>query len=164
MTLATSFFASMLIAMSRHRSNSHENPTAAEAVRVVLEQMRNEDFADLYALYNADPADDPDGEGTAPGNRFQVAGLAAMEDAPNGLVGEVIFPSAEVEPDVWQLREDMEDDRLGMPRDLNGDSLIDDQDHSADYLLMPICVRVEWAGRYGRRQLEMHTMLTDFVR
>ena len=45
-----------------------------------------------------------------------------------------------------------------MPRDLNADLMIDDQDHARDYVVLPVTVRVAWQGKAGRRSFEMSTM------
>ena len=109
------------------RKLGREQWVAANATQTALERMRNEDFRDIAVLYNADPLDDPGGPGTAPGHRFAVEGLTAIE--LDGLVGEIRLPlwnaGSPVAPD-WQIREDIDIPSLGTPRDLNGDSIIDD--------------------------------------
>ena len=160
MTVAVSLFSSMVLSTSKQRVLNHEFPTASEAVRVVLERMRNEDFEDVYAMYNSDPLDDPEGAGMAPGHRFAVEGLEPLEGVADGMVGEIRFPTLD-NGGALELREDSEDETLGMPRDLNGDSIVDDVDHSGDYILLPICVVVDWEGRHGPRHIEFFTMFAD---
>ena len=160
MTVAVSLFSSMVVSTSRQRVMNHEFPTASEGVRVVLERMRNEDFDEVYALYNSDPLDDPGGAGSAPGHRFAIPALAALETAPDGLVGEIHF--ATLEPaGLLELREDSVNPDIGMPRDLNGDSIVDDQDHADDYILLPVRIVVDWAGQHGARHIEFFTMFAD---
>jgi hypothetical protein len=160
MTVAVSLFSSMVVSTSKQRVLNHEFPTASEGVRETLERMRNEDFDKVYALYNADPLDDPLGAGTAPGHRFAIAGLEALEGVGDGFVGEIRFPTV-VNAGALELREDSVDSTLGMPRDLNGDSIVDDQSHADDYILLPICVVVDWQGRHGPRHIEFFTMFAD---
>ncbi len=162
MTVAVSMFSSMVVATSRQRVTNHEYPVASEAVRVTLERMRNRSFEEVFALYNADPTDDPDGPGTGPGHRFAVTGLAPLDDAPGGFVGEIVFPALADGLGGIALREDTVDALLGMPRDLNGDSLVDDLDHAADYTLLPVRVVVRWKGKFGSRRLQFHSMLAEF--
>ena len=162
MTLAVSLFSTMVVSTSRQRVANHEYPVASEEVRVLLESMRNADFREVFALYNADPADDPGGPGTAPGHRFAVEGLEPLENSPDGLVGEIFFPVTPVLDGPDELREDMVDDSLGMPRDLNADSMVDDANHSGDYTVLPIRVELDWRGKYGDRHLEVYTMLAEF--
>lgn len=164
MTLAVSLFSTMVVSTSRQRVANHEYPIATEEVRVLLETMRNTAFGDVYALYNSDPDDDPGAAGSAPGHRFAVEGLDALDTSPDGLVGEIFFPTMDLtqQGGGLELREDSEDETLGMPRDLNGDSILDDEDHGLDYVILPIRVEVDWRGRYGDRHLEVYTMLAEF--
>jgi hypothetical protein len=118
--------------------------------------MRCLPFRQLWALYNDDPADDPAGPGTAPGPHFAVSGLDPLEGDSDGCVGRVRLPSAE-----GQLREDADDEGFGLPRDLNGDTLIDERHHADDYAILPVLVELEWRSSLGPRRLQMHTMLAD---
>jgi hypothetical protein len=82
--------------------------------------------------------------------------------APGGFVGRVEFPTIES-----QLREDVNDDSLTMPRDLNGDGVVDALDHSVDRILLPVKVTVEWkpagsvSGPTSRRKLVFYTMFSE---
>jgi hypothetical protein len=60
------------------------------------------------------------------------------------------------------LREDVNLPELGMPRDLNGDGAVDAGNHSTDYRLLPVIVRVRWQGAGGPSQFELKTMLANF--
>jgi hypothetical protein len=51
-----------------------------------------------------------------------------------------------------------------MPRDLSGDSVIDDQDHSGKYFILPVQIRVRWAGATGERRYEMATQLCIYTK
>lgn len=157
--------SSVVSSMSKQRAVNRETSLAVAAARNMLETLRAEEFADVYRLYNANPADDPAGAGTAPGNRFAVAGLDDAVDSPDGLELEVVFPT-QVDPGtgLQQLREDVEIRALGMPRDLSGDNVVDDQDHGADYFILPVQIRVRWTSPNGPRQYEMATQLTRYVR
>lgn len=168
--VVVSIFSRMMVATSGLREVNRENAVAAEYARIVLERMRNVPFEDVYALYNADPTDDPDGVGTAPGHRFVVPDLRPLDEA-TGWIGEVVLPSAwvdvPIDPEdpesplqaVLQMREDSDDEVLGLPRDLNGDSLIDAADHADDYVLLPIRIRLEWIGLHGPRRFEVLTLM-----
>ena len=156
LTLCCGMLTHTLTATATHRRVNGERALAAEAARGVLEDMHNWNFGAVYLTYNADPADDPDGPGTAPGKHFQVEGLTPDPDDPDGFVGEITFPT-----DSAPLREDVQDDLLCMPRDLNGDKVIDGEDHSLDYVVLPVTVTVRWRGRAGVREFRMHTMLAQ---
>jgi hypothetical protein len=161
LALAFGMLSSTLMANSRQRSVNRESAAAAEAARGIFEEMMNADFEDVFALYNADPADDPGGAGTAPGDRFDVPSLSALEGSPDGFEGQVVLPALSLLSGECELREDFVDEELGMPRDLNGDSIVDDLDHAADYLVLPVRVELEWMGRFGPRQMSVSVMLAD---
>jgi hypothetical protein len=164
--VAFSMFASTLIAMFRHRALTRESRRASEAIQTMFERMRNEEFADVYRLYNAEPFDDPLGPGTAPGASFDVRGLARLTSAPELPVGVIRFPVLDVaepgEPPSLELREDLAAPELGMPRDLDRDNVIDGADHAGDYAVLPIVARVEWEGMFGPRETSMYTLLTRY--
>ncbi len=180
MVVAASIFAQMLVGTNRLRQLNRENTLAADAARVVVEEMRNAPFLEVYRRYNESPDDDPLGKGTAPGHLFDVPALAALESAPQGKAGRITFPSREVQvtttqttgfgkaaitttttTTVWQLGEDHQDEELGMPRDLNGNNVVDVLDHSSDYIVLPVRVQVNWQSPTGPRYLEIVTQLSD---
>lgn len=163
LAVAFGMLSTTLIANNRTQEINRDSARSAEAARVLFETMRNLDFTDIYATYNSDPEDDPDGAGTAPGVDFGVAGLDVLPGDPDGMVGRIVLPELEVDA-VWQLREDVVDADLGLPRDLNGDTIIDDEDHSLDYLVLPVRLELEWQGRFGPRRMTVSAMFTDFRR
>jgi len=153
-TIAVSMFARTLASSKKLDPLSTETTIAASAARSVLERMRNNPFEHIFPLYNHPASDDPGGPGTAPGWQFDVEGLTPLE--PGKKCGTIIFPANGA-----NLREDFEDDFLGMPRDLNADGVIDGLNHASDCLLLPIRIRVEWimqGSRGTRRSFEMYTM------
>ena len=192
LVVAVSIFSRIVVATSRLRETNRENAIAGEAARITLEEMRGHEFQLVFSLYNSDPDDDPEGPGTAPGDRFTAPGLTPLGTASDGLVGRIIFPVPKIlQADISgsedgdgpledpatteeaapppppltkseQLREDSVHPRLGMPRDLNGDSIIDDEDHSDDYFILPVQIRIEWEGLNCPRSFDLYTMLTRF--
>ncbi len=158
--VALGMFVQMFLMGSGLRGSGRDSWAASGAAQTLLEEMRNEDFGDICRLYNADPFDDPAGPGTSPGNRFAVPGLPPLE----GMVGEIVLPitnsGTEVVP-VWELREDVEQAALGMPRDLNGDILVDALDHSEDYTLLPVELRLRWRGVHGPREFSLYTVFAE---
>lgn len=153
LTVSVYLLSSTITAAIAHSSIKRERAIAVEASMNILERMRSERFDELFASYNDVPDDDPGGAGTAPGRNFAVHGLSAWDDDADALVGEVLLPSS-----LAVLREDTENRLLSMPRDLNADLMIDDQDHARDYVLLPVTVRVAWQGKGGRRSFQMSTM------
>jgi len=149
---------SLVASMALTRVN-RESALATDALRQTVEVLQGvEDFSQVFALYNADPADDP---GPAPGAGFAVAGLQPTDDDPDGLVGEIVFPAADGATGLV-LREDLDLPELGMPRDLNGDGDALDVLGPADEIrLLPVLVRLRWMGASGERTAEVRTLLAD---
>jgi len=127
---------------------------ASEAARAQLEVLRATAFGEVLARYDARVENDP-ASGSSPGASFDVAGLAASPVDADGHVGEIVFPL----DDDGALREDLELMRLGMPRDLSGEGEIDELDHSGDYRLLPVLVRLRWRGAAGDATFELATVL-----
>jgi hypothetical protein len=184
LSIAMGMFATTMSSMASQRRINRETSVATEAARVTLERMRERPFAEVSAHTTPNPADDPGGAGSAPGPTFEVAPLAGatgrvvlpmllpvadaeelLEDllgAVGGLLGGggASPPPPAPDPDIPQLREDYEDVRLGMPRDLNGDGVIDQVEHCHDYVILPVLVQVEWSGSFGAREVRLYTQLT----
>ena len=139
-----------------------EADRARIAARTALEQIQDVPFAEAFVTFNSDPQDDPGGVGTAPGDVFVVEGLNLTVGNAGGTHGRVLMP---VLPSpgggtALELREDFADPRLGMPRDLNGDGVIDLEDHSGDYIILPMRVMVEWRSPSGNRNIELGALLS----
>ena len=77
-----------------------------------------------------------------------------FEDA-GGAQGRILFPTVD-----GQLRENVDHEDLGAARDLDLDGALDGLDHSTDYRILPVLVRIEW--RSGRRtnRIEMQTIVS----
>lgn len=190
LVVASGILVRTLAGTSGMRTVNRENALSIEGGRQVLEAMRDQPFEQLFALYNPDDLDDPGGPATAPGSTFVVPGLEPVEGA-GGQHGTIEMPLMLVEippppPEEegeegrggegggelaaaestfeWQLREDFVDEELGMPRDLNGDNVIDAEDHSEDYVVLPVRVRMSWKGLGGNRSTQLHTMFTEFTK
>ena len=154
LSVAVGLFAQTMVASARLDPVSEETRLAAEGARMELEDMRALDFAQIFASYNANPADDPAGPASAPGAWFAIPGLQPPAGAT--AVGHVIFPTVG-----GALNESVVDESLGMPHDLDGDGLIDNADHSNDAIILPVRIEVEWlskTGRQGKRKLAFYDM------
>ena len=134
-----------------------ETAQARTAARQLLEQLQNIPVSDVYATFNAVTADDPLGEGTAPGSVFKIETKPAAIQV-SSMTGEIIFPE---DGNAGVLREDVTDSLLGMPRDLNGDGVIDQENHAKDFLVLPVKVRVRWHGVTGDRTIVMCSLLLN---
>lgn len=153
-----------LLAFSRSMSESidlgqrnREIALATAAARGIIENLYAADIERVFALYNAEAADDPDGSGTAPGAFFTVDGLPVRPGDADGLAGEIEFPVPDGSP--GELREDLPHAQLGMPLDLDLDGALDGADHSLDYRVLPVLVRVEWRSGRDDREFEVTTIL-----
>lgn len=131
-----------------------EHGIALEAARQHLERLKSIPLDTVVALYDADPNNDPAGVGTAPGPRFQIDGLPQSNAEADGWQGRVELPIAG-----GAVREDIDDAGLGMPRDLNLDGAIDGLDHSGDYRMLPVRVRVQWNGVRGEASVQLRSIL-----
>lgn len=135
---------------------NRESTSAVQAARRELESLRALPFDRVFAERNAEPGDDPDGPGTAPGNAFDVYGLSPQLGDPDGRVGEILFPVTGRE-----LREDCVDPALGMPRDLDLDRVIDSEDCAGNYRLLPVRVRLRWRSSIGPREYELFSLMRE---
>jgi type II secretory pathway pseudopilin PulG len=138
------------------RESTREMSLAIEGAQTTAEILRSGEFDTLFAQFNSNPNDDPDGVGTATGSGFAVPGLSPTTDDVDGLPGEILFPG-----DGTALLESVDDSRMGMPRDLNADGIVDLFDHSPDYTNLPVRIRVTWRGRGGTHSIDIVTSLSD---
>ena len=146
-----------IVSGSKLSRSKRDSGLAQQAARQFLEELQGETFGEIFARYNSSPDDDPGGAGTAPGPGFAVSGLTPQIGDADGLVGRIEFPTVRAGL-IDELREDVADAALGMPRDLNGDGHA--LDHAADYVLLPTRVVLEWRGGTGNRSLTIETLLT----
>ncbi|HEX5137082.1 MAG TPA: hypothetical protein VFY93_08930 [Planctomycetota bacterium] len=172
-----SLASSTVTGMTTNETN-RESARATCAARQFLESMQvGLAFEDLFAAYTATPVDLSGGGSlldpiTRPlvetatnvfrsasgelkpilSREFEVVGLKPTNEANRASMGEVLFPTAQGEAGL-ELREDV------AGRDLNGDGVIDSENHAGDYKILPVTVRVTWRGTRGARELELQTIL-----
>ena len=157
LTLCTWMLSTTLMASARHAENKRERAWAVEAATNLVERMHGLPFEEVFARYNASTADDPDE--ACPGPHFPVEGLAPTPDDEDGFVGRVWLPGPGPE-----LREDLDLLELGLPRDLNGDLVVDAADHADDHRLLPVMVEVCWSSGGGLRRFRVETVLSSLER
>lgn len=149
-----------VIALSVGSSTSNQEANLAiEAARAKIEEIQAAEFDDLFELYNPIAGDDPGGAGTAPGNTFTVPGLQPDPNDPDGIVGQVLIPTMVGATGAWEIREDFQSAGLGTPRDLDGDGVIDQLDHSGDYGILPVQVRLQWRGARGISRMDFKVLV-----
>jgi type II secretory pathway pseudopilin PulG len=156
LTMGISAVLSVIVKYSRMVRVNNESTIAQQAARQMLERMQEQTFSQVFALYNTSTADDPGGPGTAPGRNFVVPGLAVQPNDADGRVGEIDFPMSGT-----QLRENVTDLALGMPRDLNGNGATDALNHATDYVLLPVTITLRWRGASGNQRLTLRHLLTN---
>jgi len=154
-TIGIGAVASSMVASRSLGNTVRETNRALEVGQSAVESVKGEVFEEAFVRFNATAADDP-ALGDSPGNFFAARGLNLQVGDADGFVGEILFPG-----DGVQLREDFVDPELGMPRDLNGDGVVDAVDHSGDYNVLPIRVRLQWTGETGARSLDFVTLLAQ---
>lgn len=155
LTVTVFMLTSTMGSSMSYTSTKMEKALASDAARNLLETMRAEQFSQLFARYNNSPEDDPGGAGSAPGAFFAVEGLEPLPNNPSGKVGEVLMASPGP-----SLREDVTNSVLGFPRDVSGDSNVDDKNHALDYMVLPVGIKVEWKGKSGKQTLVIYSMFS----
>ncbi len=154
--VAVSGLLGTLVGSSALGRVARETSLAQQAARQQLELLQGAPFPEIFAAFNASADDDAGISVAAPGANFAVPGLSLVPG--DAACGAVEFPVVD-NAGALQLREDFVDDALGMPRDLDGDGAVDALDHSGDYRLLPVRVRVRWQGVSGVRVLELESLL-----
>ena len=159
--------ASVLVQSMTVTAVNRETTLAREAARQVLEQIVDIPAGEVYTIFSAtDPAlkdvavyQDP-AYTTESQTYYSTESLTTNTQFSDvsGMTANVIFPAA---VGGYSLREDVTDQALGMPRDLNGDGVIDSENHADDYVLLPVRVRVNWKGVTGERSFEVCTVLLN---
>jgi len=155
LTVVVSAMTGAVVNVAQLVPTNQESGRALDAARGILETLKSTAFDEVYARYNASPADDPGGPGTAPGSGFTAAGLSPLPTDLDGMVGAIEFPEVG-----GVLSELAVDDTLGMPMDLNRSGDVQAGDRSGDYRIFPIRIRLEWTGSSGTRSMQLHTVIT----
>lgn len=137
-----------------------ETVIAHQAARGLVERMQNVTFAQVFATYNGNAADDPSGANTAPGSRFDIEGLAPQPVAAGqtARAGTISFPTI---AGTNTLSESVVDAELGMPRDLNGDGVITAGAMPGSYLILPVRIQVRWRSAGGDRSMSFVALLMN---
>lgn len=163
-TVATGMLVQIIGSGHGLRRTAREEWLVTSEAQNRMELMRSLPFRDIVRYYDSDPLNDPNGPGTAPGALFAIDGLEVAPGDADGAVGEILLPVVNTGTDiapVWQVREDIGHQILGLPRDLDGNSVVDDVDHYENYAILPVLIRVRWKGAYGPRELRFFSSLTE---
>lgn len=159
--------ASVLVQSMTVTAVNRETTLARQAARQVLEQIVDIPAGQVYTVFSAtDPRAkdvyvEEDPAFTTESQTYYATESLTMNSQfsdVSGMTASVIFPA---DLGGYSLREDVTDKALGMPRDLNGDGVIDSENHADDYVLLPVRVRVNWKGITGERSFEVCTVLLN---
>lgn len=147
--------ASMASGLTLNQVN-RETALAQEAARDALEGLLETPVGNIWANFNA----------LSPNNGFAVAGLQPQAGDPDGLVGQFVFPDALDGAGGIDLLENTNDAGLGMPRDLNGDGLVNfgvdvGAPGPSQYVLLPVRVVIQWRGASGNRTYTAESILVN---
>jgi prepilin-type N-terminal cleavage/methylation domain-containing protein len=151
---------------------NRETSDATDAMRQLVEELQSYPHNELFVRFNDDPADDPDGPGTAIGHQFVIspdrtAGfLQAEPTAPPPAAArkrrvpisvELTFPVDAL----GKLSEAAADPAWGNQGwDLNADGALTPGDRGTDYQVLPIKIEMTWAGTRGFRSLVVTRFIT----
>jgi len=161
LVLGITAISRLTLGITRVANMQRDCELATEGARAMLERIQAEAFSQAFRSFNATGVDDPGGPNTAPGANFAVAGLRAAADDPDGQPGEIIMPTPAGLP--GELREDVVNEKLAMPHDLNGNQLVDALNHATNYKLLPVLVRVRWRASDGTvGVVELKTCLANY--
>lgn len=137
---------------------------AAQRQRIVMdetlgiyEELRGEDFETIFVRYNDSTTDDPAGA-NSPGNTRTLDESSRVLGDGSAIPATITldFPTPTGNPGL--LREDQVDPSLGLPRDLNGDGVIDSSNHASDYVVLPVRINVSWFDA-GQRKTRSETVV-----
>lgn len=131
---------------------------ARRAVARRVELLKAAKFEDVVRCFDDDPGNDPLPAGSAPGKYFAVPDLAPPAGVDPAQMGWVELPLMDV-AGAMQVREDLDLPQFGMPRDLSADGVVDANDHTDTYKLLPVGVHVVWKGVDGNSSLRTTLLL-----
>jgi hypothetical protein len=157
LAIAMGVLVGSLFSALRISQASEATACANQALRGVLERLNAMTVEDVFAICNGEPADDIVGRSSADYLMLEEGLMHDVHGAP--LAISVAFPCPDGQPGV--LREDLDLPALGMPRDLNGDGVIDAGDHSGDFELLPALLTLEWTGPSGLQRVQLATLLRN---
>ena len=160
--LALMFHAASTVSGQQLLRAEESHSTALQVARHFLERMRTDPDWDTLYTRLADQMD------LAPSSTGQP--LTSYYDdfeVPEKLLEATVFvevPRAASAgggaTDPLVLREDILATRFALPYDVNGDGVIDDKPHDADYVILPVILSFHWASPSGAPQtLRLSTYL-----
>jgi hypothetical protein len=135
-------------ASAKQAALAADTALAVDGARNQVEKMAARSFHTIFASFNDTGTD---------GSWFDIPGLTPVAGASH--VGHVSFPG----DNTANLYENVSSAALGMPRDLDGDGLIDGANKASTYVLLPFQITVSWRGSYGTASYTLNVLLTDRI-
>jgi len=128
-----------IVYCSKSNRASEQKKRAMNAAQAKIEELKSVPFSTLIDEY---------GPSGTTGDRFLVT---SIDDDQAHAEGRIVFFVDETDASG--------DPSIGLPMDLNGDGDTDDLDVSANYLLLPVKVRIRWDGALGSQIVELRSIL-----
>jgi len=128
------------------RREIHDRSAAENAVRMIAERVQS-----VARIARSDPAGWAHdviaalSAGGQIGNTFAISELTPLDGASS--VGSISVITSEIATDNSLGAE------LGMPRDLDGDGVVNNTDVSHTARLLPVIVRARWKGVSGKQEV-----------
>jgi Tfp pilus assembly protein PilV len=171
MLLGSLGFLSLSVTSFTLEVENSELAMATAAARVMVEELQATPFAEVFATYNEQPGDDPEGPGTANGNHFTIQGSLLQL---NAMITTTDTKASTTQTSVVDMTVDLRFPTLpngtlseaatplfpGMPVDLNADGTISTGDRSGDYKVLPCLLVITWNTSRGARSLTIPKLLT----
>lgn len=146
---------------SRLQQGLKEREDAYWVLQQRCEELRQLGALEAFQTYNRYAFDDPLGEGTGKPAWFDVPGLTAVSE--DGHTGHIEFPVYRLKGQQIVIDESQEapSAALNMPRDLDGDAVLEAEVPVDDLMMMPVRVSVSWLGVGGPQYIEAVLILVN---
>ena len=146
---------STAMTVDRLRSSSEARRTATNALESMVTEIRRTSLQAIGSSSGwAQSLVDAYGPGGDPGADFPVRGLDEREDAPGVLHIDLITDETLTDQELGV--------ELGLPIDQNSDGLISSNDTTADAVILPVIVTLEWTGTAGQGTVRQGFFVTSF--
>ncbi len=172
--VATLGSASMTLSGSNLSKANISAADATNVLRQLVEELEAVAFEEIYARFNADPSDDPDGPNTALGSEFTLTpghrrALLDMSGSPGSSDAESNVRRTDFDVEFW-FPEDVNgvlSEQVIAPLwgsqswDIDGDGTAGNAgDRRQDYKLLPVAIRVTWTDPDGLHTVQAVRLLT----
>ncbi|MCA9321660.1 MAG: hypothetical protein KDB53_13045 [Planctomycetes bacterium] len=149
LTLGAVGTASVIMTARSAENTSRIERTSIKAAEELMEKIDGYAFDAIFASFNADPGDDPQGPGTAPGGAFliDVLGNGSYRFLSNPADGKGVVCNVTIKFPVnaaGRLDETAAGIGMGTDLDLDGDGVQTTTDAGATYDILPVSLTIDW--------------------